>query len=210
MTFHVGTLLQGSDTSFSLTSVCKDGNETNKQTFCFGLESQMCTMSQIKCILTLSEEEKSWGKSNSNLPIANTIEKTEQGSLMRRMVGEHSSHKWKQIQGKKYFISRKTSIGTGCPLRQLSFQFWQVLRSNLIQSSEEHHLNLVLILFWAKDWHGDFLRSPLTRMNLWLYSHIPDITFKNISSIIWDHNQLQQHFQVLVSTEDNLWLSDDK
>lgn len=73
LTFLVVTLFQQNNTSFSLMSACKDGYETNKQ-FSVGLESQMCIMSQMQMHFTpvtfLSGEENSWGKSNSNLPIA--------------------------------------------------------------------------------------------------------------------------------------------
>lgn len=88
LTFHVGTLFQQNDTSFSLMSVCKDGNETNKQ-FGFGLRSQMCIMSHIQMHFTpvtfLAGEDKSWGKPNSNLLI---VKKTEPDSLMRCMMGQ--------------------------------------------------------------------------------------------------------------------------
>lgn len=73
LSFHAGVLFQQNNTSFSLVSVCKDGNETNKQ-FGVGLESRMCIMFQMQMhfppVTFLSGEEKSWGKRNGNLPIA--------------------------------------------------------------------------------------------------------------------------------------------
>lgn len=55
LTFHVGTLFQQNDTSFSLGSFHKDGNKTNKQ-FGVGLESQMCICLKYPPVTSLSGE----------------------------------------------------------------------------------------------------------------------------------------------------------